>query len=158
MNAMKQNLLLIFLTLGIPIATERTSAGGTVKRVPAGATNALSLESVLDEVLRRNPTLKAARDRPEVRLDGLRPVGRQRTFEGQVHQRKHRRRLGLAVLDHLEIIIRKVCDDFPAMIADDGMEFDKHGNLYMSDMEKNAITKLSPKLEKTVLTTDARLL
>jgi len=62
MNAMKQNLLLIsFLTLGIPIATERTSAGGTVNRVPAGPTNALSLELVLDEVLRRNTTLKAAR-------------------------------------------------------------------------------------------------
>lgn len=40
----------------------------------------------------------------------------------------------------------------------DGMEFDKHGNLYMGDMEKNAIIKLSPKLEKTVLMTDARLL
>ena len=40
----------------------------------------------------------------------------------------------------------------------DGMEFDKYGNLYMGDMEKNAIIKLSPNLEKTVLMTDARLL
>ncbi len=39
----------------------------------------------------------------------------------------------------------------------DGMEFDKHGNLYMGDMERNAIIKLSPTLEKTVLMTDARL-
>jgi sugar lactone lactonase YvrE len=39
----------------------------------------------------------------------------------------------------------------------DGMEFDKDGNLYMGDMEQNAIIKLSPKLERTVLMTDARL-
>src|SRR5262249_22828339 len=48
----------------------------------------------------------------------------------------------------------------------DGMEFDKHGNLYMGDMEKNTIIKLSPSKdktkdmtwEKTVLVTDSRLI
>jgi len=39
----------------------------------------------------------------------------------------------------------------------DGIAVDKSGNLYFGDMEKNSIVKISPKLEKTTLVTDARL-
>jgi len=39
----------------------------------------------------------------------------------------------------------------------DGMAIDKKGNLYFGDMEKSSIVKISPKLEKTTLVTDPRL-
>lgn len=39
----------------------------------------------------------------------------------------------------------------------DGMAMDKRGNLYFGDMEKSSILKISPKLEKTTLVTDPRL-
>ncbi len=65
-----------------------------------------------------------------------------------------------AKLKDSDLIARVV--DLGHVNITDGMEFDKHGNLYMGDMEKNTILKLSPKMdktmEKTVLVTDARLL
>ena len=54
-------------------------------------------------------------------------------------------------------LVAKVVDLGHVNITD-GMEFDKKGNLYFGDMEKNAILKISPKLEKTTLVTDPRLI
>ena len=58
---MKNNLLFVSLImLGIAVAPKATSVNATDSPTP-DTTNALSLESVLNEVLRSNPTLKAAR-------------------------------------------------------------------------------------------------
>jgi sugar lactone lactonase YvrE len=53
-------------------------------------------------------------------------------------------------------LVAKVVDLGHVNITD-GMAIDKHGNLYFGDLEKSAIIKISPKLEKTTLVTDARL-
>jgi sugar lactone lactonase YvrE len=63
--------------------------------------------------------------------------------------------LNNAELEDSELTARVV--DLGHFNVTDGMEFDRNGNLYMGDMEKNSIIKLSPALEKTVLITDARL-
>ena len=60
-DAMKQNLLFIsFVTLALAVAPKAHSAAVRENLLPPGPTNALSLESVLNDVLSRNPTLKAA--------------------------------------------------------------------------------------------------
>ena len=66
-----------------------------------------------------------------------------------------------AKLSDSDLVARVV--DLGHVNITDGMEFDKHGNLYMGDMEKNTIIKLSPSkdkktFEKTVLVTDSRLI
>ena len=55
-----------------------------------------------------------------------------------------------------ELVARVV--DLGRVSITDGMEFDKHGNLYFGDMEHDTILKITPDLKKTPLVTDSRLL
>ncbi|HEY3592989.1 MAG TPA: L-dopachrome tautomerase-related protein, partial [Polyangiaceae bacterium] len=50
-------------------------------------------------------------------------------------------------------------EDLGHVLITDGMEFDKHGNLYFGDMEHNSIVKITvPDLKKTTVVEDDRLI
>jgi len=52
----------------------------------------------------------------------------------------------------------KRVEDLGHLIITDGMEFDKHGNLYIGDLEHNSIVRISPDLKtRAVLVRDDRL-
>ncbi len=53
----------------------------------------------------------------------------------------------------LKTIIDKV-EDLGHFITTDGMEFDKNGNLYLGDLEKSSIVKITPDLKMHTLITD----
>lgn len=54
----------------------------------------------------------------------------------------------------LKTISNKV-EDLGHFITTDGMEFDKNGNLYLGDLEKSSIVKITPDLKMHTLVTDA---
>jgi len=56
-----------------------------------------------------------------------------------------------------EQLLRRV-EDLGHFAASDGIEFDRQGNLYLSDIEHNAIVKLTPALEKISWVRDDRLI
>jgi sugar lactone lactonase YvrE len=54
--------------------------------------------------------------------------------------------------------LAKRVQDLGHVLITDGMEFDSKGNLYFGDLEHDSIVRISPKLEKTVLVQDDRLI
>jgi sugar lactone lactonase YvrE len=49
-------------------------------------------------------------------------------------------------------------EDLGHVVITDGMEFDKHGNLYAGDLEHNSIVKITPDMKKTTVIQDDRLI
>ena len=53
-----------------------------------------------------------------------------------------------------EIVLEKNVEDLGKFITTDGMIFDRKGNLYMGDLEKSSIVKLSPDLKMETIAQD----
>jgi sugar lactone lactonase YvrE len=54
--------------------------------------------------------------------------------------------------------LEKRVEDLGHVVISDGMEFDHQGNLYLGDLEHNAIVRRSPSGKKTVVVKDDRLI
>ena len=54
--------------------------------------------------------------------------------------------------------LEKRVEDLGHVVISDGMEFDHQGNLYLGDLEHDAIVKRSPSGKRSVLVKDARLI
>lgn len=58
-----------------------------------------------------------------------------------------------------EAVLNKSVEDLGKFITTDGMIFDKKGNLYLGDLEKNSIVKITPDLKmRTIVKDDERLI
>lgn len=53
-----------------------------------------------------------------------------------------------------EDILNKSVEDLGKFVTTDGMIFDKEGNLYLGDLEKNSIVKITPDLKMTTIVQD----
>ncbi|WP_312900008.1 L-dopachrome tautomerase-related protein [Chryseobacterium taichungense] len=58
-----------------------------------------------------------------------------------------------------EAVLNKSVEDLGKFITTDGMIFDKNGNLYLGDLEKNSIVKITPDLKMhTIVKDDEKLI
>jgi len=58
-----------------------------------------------------------------------------------------------------ENVLNKSVEDLGKFITTDGMIFDKNGNLYLGDLEKNSIVKITPDLKMhTIVKDDDKLI
>lgn len=58
-----------------------------------------------------------------------------------------------------EAVLNKSVEDLGKFITTDGMIFDKKGNLYLGDLEKNSIVKITPDLKiQTIVKDDEKLI
>ncbi len=58
-----------------------------------------------------------------------------------------------------EVVLNKSVEDLGKFITTDGMIFDKKGNLYLGDLEKNSIVKITPDLKmQTIVKDDEKLI
>lgn len=58
-----------------------------------------------------------------------------------------------------EAVLNKSVEDLGKLITTDGMIFDKKGNLYLGDLEKNSIVKITPDLKMhTIVKDDEKLI
>ncbi len=58
-----------------------------------------------------------------------------------------------------EAVLNKSVEDLGKFITTDGMIFDKKGNLYLGDLEKNSIVKITPDLKmQTIIKDDEKLI
>jgi sugar lactone lactonase YvrE len=58
-----------------------------------------------------------------------------------------------------EAVLNKSVEDLGKFITTDGMIFDKKGNLYLGDLEKNSIVKITPDLKmQTIIKDDQKLI
>lgn len=58
-----------------------------------------------------------------------------------------------------EAVLNKSVEDLGKFITTDGMIFDKKGNLYLGDLEKNSIVKITPDLKmQTIVEDDEKLI
>ncbi|MFC5873306.1 Sugar lactone lactonase YvrE [Chryseobacterium arachidis] len=58
-----------------------------------------------------------------------------------------------------EVVLNKSVEDLGKFITTDGMIFDKKGNLYLGDLEKNSIVKITPDLKmQTIVEDDEKLI
>ena len=58
-----------------------------------------------------------------------------------------------------ETVLNKSVEDLGKFITTDGMIFDKKGNLYLGDLEKNSIVKITPDLKmQTIIKDDEKLI
>lgn len=53
-----------------------------------------------------------------------------------------------------EDVLKKSVEDLGKFVTTDGMIFDKKGNLYLGDLEKNSIVKITPDLKMTTIAQD----
>lgn len=53
-----------------------------------------------------------------------------------------------------EDVLNKSVEDLGKFVTTDGMIFDKKGNLYLGDLEKNSIVKITPDLKMTTIVQD----
>lgn len=53
-----------------------------------------------------------------------------------------------------EAVLNKSVEDLGKFITTDGMIFDKKGNLYLGDLEKNSIVKITPDLKMQTIVKD----